>query len=377
MAQSANEKQESITGIKPYWQNPAACAPAKWEEWLNDFFMICDLKEKCMTRTLLKDPEVIIPEPYPKLEAAPDNEDPTEKASRDHRNATAILRTDALNAEAKRKGPKIGHAAFFHEVDNSVRARLYLSIGAEAQRRLKLKHPKIEIATESVKTLVEKLDALFKLEKNITYERVLLFSRSQRNGESLELFHNALSELAKTCDLGTLEESLVKDLFVAKMSNKELQVKFCKDKTSPEDVLKEIILHERGTRVSNTFQSKSYQHSSHQDPKISYQIKEEPTFAIDRQFKGKNSGNRRDKDRTTRKGGAAKKNNQCRNCGGNWPHEPKDSCPAKGKECSLCKRSGHFASMCRNARPKVESIEQPEEQRADEATDQAGDQSQS
>ena len=80
---------------------------------------------------------------------------------------------------------------------------------------------------------------------------------------------------------------MVKDLFVAKMSNKELQVKFCKEKTSPEDVLKEIILHERGTRVSNTFQSKSYQHSSHQDPKISYEIKEGPTFAIDRQFKGK------------------------------------------------------------------------------------------
>ena len=134
MAQSANEKQESITGIKPYWQNPAACAPAKWEEWLNDFFMICDLKEKCMTRTLLKDPEPVIPEPYPKLEAAPENEDPADKASRDNRNATAILRTDALNAEAKRKGPKIGHAAFYHEVDNSVRARLYLSIGAETSK---------------------------------------------------------------------------------------------------------------------------------------------------------------------------------------------------------------------------------------------------
>ena len=77
MAQSGNEKQDSITGIKPYWQNPAACAPAKREDWLNDFFMICDLKEKCMTRTLLNDPDMIIPEPYPKLEAAPDgNESP-------------------------------------------------------------------------------------------------------------------------------------------------------------------------------------------------------------------------------------------------------------------------------------------------------------
>ena len=36
-----------------------------------------------MTRTLLKDPDVVIPEPYPKLESAPDNEDPTDKASKE------------------------------------------------------------------------------------------------------------------------------------------------------------------------------------------------------------------------------------------------------------------------------------------------------
>ena len=41
-----------------------------------------------------------------------------------------------------------------------------------------------------------------------------------------------------------------------------------------------------------------------------------------------------------------------RNCGGIFPH--KDfSCPAKGRECNLCKKPNPFASVCRSAvKPK-------------------------
>ena len=60
-----------------------------------------------------------------------------ESAARNSRNAAAILKVDVLNAEARRKGPKVGHGCYFHEVDNSVESRLYLSLGEEA-KRLKL-----------------------------------------------------------------------------------------------------------------------------------------------------------------------------------------------------------------------------------------------
>ena len=42
----------------------------------------------------------------------------------------------------------------------------------------------------------------------------------------------------------------------------------------------------------------------------------------------------------------------CRSCGVTFPH--KDfPCPAKGKECNLCKKPNHFASVCRSAvKPK-------------------------
>ena len=67
------------------------------------------------------------------------------------------------------------------------------------------------------------LEQAFKEEKNTIYERMLLFCRSQKNNESLESFHAALTEQASKCELGNLEEELVRDLFIAKMKEDDLK----------------------------------------------------------------------------------------------------------------------------------------------------------
>ena len=131
-------------------------------------------------------------------------------------------------------------------------------------------------------------------------------------------------------------------------------MKICREKTSPEQVLKDIILYERGAKDSNFFQQTAAKQSQ-------VAIKQEPTFAIGRQSRGRGTsrGSSRQKrgSGVSRGSGASKKpkSDQCWNCGGKWPHE--NECPAKGKECSLCKRLGHFACMCQSAQNKVGSVE--------------------
>ena len=94
MAQSSKnlrENTDSLTGTTPFWQHTAASAPNNWDEWLEHFFLVADLKEKCNTRVLLNDPDPVVTEPYPRPEAAPENESGEERNARESRNAAQIL----------------------------------------------------------------------------------------------------------------------------------------------------------------------------------------------------------------------------------------------------------------------------------------------
>ena len=66
------------------------------------------------------------------------------------------------------------------------------------------------------------------------------------------------------------EEDLVRDFLIARMKNEtELQREFIMEKTSAAEVVKQIVLYERGTQTSQTYKSFSTK-----------QIKKEPTNAI-------------------------------------------------------------------------------------------------
>ena len=137
---------------------------------------------------------VAIPEHYWKSPSRLlQNQSPSQKKGRrqarrqrEARTQVAILQNDALNEEIKRRGPKLANGIYYHEVEVRIRARLFLALGKEGQRRFKQKHPKVEIHSTTFRDFSKLLKDLFEAEVNVTYERIILFTRNQKKGESLE-----------------------------------------------------------------------------------------------------------------------------------------------------------------------------------------------
>ena len=66
---------------------------------------------------------------------------------------------------------------------------------------------------DKIEPLVAKFEAYCSPKKNVTYERYLFFSCMQ-NSRTIDVFVTDLRMKVKTCEFGTLHDSLIKDRIV-------------------------------------------------------------------------------------------------------------------------------------------------------------------
>ena len=79
----------------------------------------------------------------------------------------------------------------------------------------------------------------------------------QESGESLEIFHAALTAQAARSEFGTLESGIVRDLFISKMKNMTLQDTLIFETLDPDEVLKNAIKFEHSKLTTIAFQKTS------------------------------------------------------------------------------------------------------------------------
>ena len=121
------------------------------------------------------------------------------------------------NEERRERGPKVGHNVFYNEVQKRIVSRLFLAIGTEGKKRLVQKNLHSEVLKLEFREMVALAKTSIEKTKRITYERYKLFTKSQKAGESLESFHASLTAQEAKAELDTLEDELVRDLFILKM----------------------------------------------------------------------------------------------------------------------------------------------------------------
>ncbi|XP_030578703.1 uncharacterized protein K02A2.6-like [Archocentrus centrarchus] len=150
---------------------------------------------------------------------------------------------------------------------------------------------------------------------NETVERYRFFTRSQGASESIDSYVTELRLLAKTCNFGTLRDSLIRDRIVCGGNNTSMR---------------ERLLREKNLTLDTCLQLCRAAELSKENVKaITSAIAEEVHAVQGAQYQSTDSNTV-----------------QCKFCG--KTHEKrKEKCPAFGKKCAKCGTKNHFAAKCK------------------------------
>ena len=84
--------------------------------------------------------------------------------------------------------------------------------------------------------------------RSAQFDRYVLLTTKQTRGESIEHFFGKLKELSENCELGSQEDTLIRDLFIASMLDPEIQREFLRETLEPSQALRLAINMELGQR---------------------------------------------------------------------------------------------------------------------------------
>ncbi|XP_064464258.1 uncharacterized protein K02A2.6-like [Ornithodoros turicata] len=179
----------------------------------------------------------------------------------------------------------------------------------------------------SYATAVSKLTSYFTPTVNKTVERYKFRQRSQLPGENIEEYVTALRALVSTCRFNDLTEEMICDQLVEKVAAKQVRDRLLLE---PDLTLNTAITIacqvEQAMRESRIFSAT-----------LPDQIE---VAAISKQRQVKKVKNAK---------------HTCYRCGSTNHLANNPLCPAKDNLCKKCNKKGHFASVCKSARPTKEA----------------------
>ena len=262
MAQPAvpvNEDRDDLLGIPPFWAKTSVNSPFIWETWVRQFFLAVSLKDNVSPGEVLVAPTELVDEPhYPKPEAPGIDENAGDVANRTLRIAAANRRIDEYNQERRRKGPRIGHNLCYHEAEARLKSRLFFALGNEGKKRFLYSSTRVDLNKSSFIDFHKCCEDLFKGERDYTFEQVKLYNTIfiQENG-SFASFYARLSAQTALCNWPIDQErAILKDLFIGRIRDVEVQRQLTRAKAILDDTLQLALENEKG--LSHQSSSRSY-----------------------------------------------------------------------------------------------------------------------
>ena len=188
---------------------------------------------------------------------------------------------------------------------------------------------------DQTEPIFTKFETYCKPKKNTIMARFRFNSRIQKQSENIDSFVTDLRILAADCEYGDLKESLIRDRIIVGTNDARCQEKLLQETD---------ITLEKALEIARSFEA-SKQHMS------DLGARPVQVSAINHKKKGATTNKFDKKQKQQSSAQASTSAPKCQNCGNNHP-DTTDSCPARGKICSYCKKRNHFVRMCRKLKSK-------------------------
>ena len=134
------------------------------------------------------------------------------------------------------------------QADRKTVSMLCLTLGTEGRRIVCSRNPHLKMDILTTAELWTIMESAFIRQGNITFDRYVLLTTKQTRGESIEHFFGKLKELSENCELGSQEDTVIRDLFIANMLDPEIQTELLRETLEPAQALRLAINMELGQR---------------------------------------------------------------------------------------------------------------------------------
>ena len=94
------------------------------------------------------------------------------------------------------------------------------------------------------------MEAAFIRQRNITFDSYVLLTTKQTRGESIEHLFGKLNELSENCELGSQEDTLIRNLFIANLLDPEIQRELLRETLEPAQAIRLAINMELGQKIN-------------------------------------------------------------------------------------------------------------------------------
>ncbi|XP_018366780.1 PREDICTED: uncharacterized protein K02A2.6-like [Trachymyrmex cornetzi] len=236
-------------------------------------------------------------------------------------------------------------------------------------------------------TIIAKLDTYFVPKTNESVERHKLNMRIQGPTESFNDFLQDLRNIAASCNFGNMKDDLIKDRIVCGIYNAKVKdrllredgldldkaIKICRAAECTENHLKNLYDGQK-TEIGIIGTSRPGKNDKGGKGSAKQNNGRNPRSSGDNQNgqmsgrnngwqKGRAQGERRQQQRRRDDNVKQQAANECIRCG--LKRHNYNSCPAVGQTCVNCKKIGHYARVCRNAKVNEINVNNVNEQDSD------------